>query len=295
MADAYPELATDPSDEELARDWTITESDRVEVRLCRGDGNRHRFAVQLCALRALGRFVDDFAAAPVRIVNHVGRQLGLAPSLFIEPPDRRATTADHAQRIREYLGHEPFDDARLKGWLADRATEGVPSASLLALAVSTLRAWKMEIPGRSTLERLTGSAGARGDEAAWQRVHERLSPEFCDAIDRLLAVADGGRHSGLFQFKQYPPDPRPADILTYLERLDLLRSIGAAGVDLAGIPSNVLERLAELGRRYDAKELRRFSPSKRYALVACFLADAQKTTLDHLVEMHREYLTGFRQ
>jgi len=248
MPDAYPELPAEPSDEELARDWTITDADRVEVLRCRGAGNRHRFAMRLCALRSLGRFVDDFAAAPVRIVNHIGRQLGFTPSLFIEPPDRRATTAEHVQRIREYLGYQPFDEARAKAWLAERAIEGVPSTSLLALAVSTLRAWKMEIPGRSTVERLTGSASARGDEAAWQRVHERLSPEFCDAIDRLLAVADG-RHSGLFQFKQYPPDPRPADILTYLERFDLLRSIGAARVDLAGIPSTVLERLAELGRR----------------------------------------------
>jgi len=57
--DAYPELAVDPTDEELARDWTLSAADLDEVHRCRGDDNRHRFAVQLCALRVLGRFVDD--------------------------------------------------------------------------------------------------------------------------------------------------------------------------------------------------------------------------------------------
>jgi hypothetical protein len=50
MAGAYPELATDSSDEELARDWTITEADWVEIRLCRGDSNRHRLTEIVNAL-----------------------------------------------------------------------------------------------------------------------------------------------------------------------------------------------------------------------------------------------------
>ncbi len=174
MADAYPSSpltratrssrATGRSHKQIAS--------RSSAAAATPTANRHRFAVQLCALRSLGRFVDDFAAAPVRIVNHVGRQLGLAPSLFITPPDRPATMTEHAQRIREYLGYQPFDDdahARLKQLLKERAADGCVPASLLALAVSTLRAWKVEIPARSTLERLTSSAGARGEQAAWRR------------------------------------------------------------------------------------------------------------------------------
>ena len=55
--------------------------------------------MQLCALRTLGRFVDDFAKVPVRIANHISRQLGLPPSLFIAEPERPAT-ASHAARAR---------------------------------------------------------------------------------------------------------------------------------------------------------------------------------------------------
>ena len=55
MPDAYPELAVDPTDEEFARDWTLSAADLEEVKRSRGPEHRHRFAVQLCALRALRR------------------------------------------------------------------------------------------------------------------------------------------------------------------------------------------------------------------------------------------------
>jgi hypothetical protein len=40
-------LPMDPSEEELVRDWTLSETDLGEVRRCRGDGHRLRFAMAL--------------------------------------------------------------------------------------------------------------------------------------------------------------------------------------------------------------------------------------------------------
>lgn len=72
MSPSYPAFPSDPTDEELARDWTLSAVDFVEVRRCRGEDNRHRFAVQLCALRTLGRFADDVENVPVRVSSRVG-------------------------------------------------------------------------------------------------------------------------------------------------------------------------------------------------------------------------------
>ena len=96
-------LPTDPSEEELIRDWTLSDSDLDEIRRCYRAGNRLRFALQLCILRRYGRFVSDFSTVPARIANHLGRQLDLAPVLFVELPVREATDLTHEQRIREYL------------------------------------------------------------------------------------------------------------------------------------------------------------------------------------------------
>jgi len=93
-------LPEDPTEEELARNWTLSPADRVEVLRCRGDDNRRRFAIQLCVLRLYGRFLGEYAAVPVRILNHISRQLRLPPVLSLERPERPATETEQQQRLR---------------------------------------------------------------------------------------------------------------------------------------------------------------------------------------------------
>ena len=68
--------------------------------------------------------------------------------------------------------------------------------------------------------------------------------------------------------------------------------MGTGAIDFSGLDGETVSDLANLVRKYDVDDLKRFAPAKRYSMVACFLAEAQKMTLDHLVEMHREFLTG---
>jgi hypothetical protein len=44
-------LPADPSDDELARHWSLTPADLAEVGRCRSDDHRRRFALQLCTVR----------------------------------------------------------------------------------------------------------------------------------------------------------------------------------------------------------------------------------------------------
>src|SRR6516164_7071281 len=103
-------LPEDPSEEELARNWTLSEADRAEVQRCRGDDNRRRFALQLCVLRQYGRFLDRYQDVPVRILNYLNRQLGLMPTVSLPEAEREATESSHEQRLREYFGYRTFDD-----------------------------------------------------------------------------------------------------------------------------------------------------------------------------------------
>src|SRR5713101_6539614 len=135
-------LPVDPSDDELLRHWTLSEADRREVLRCRGDDNRRRFALQLCALRIYGRFVPNHMAGPVRILNYLGRQLNLPPTLFLPPPHREATDVEQEQRIRVYLQVQPFDATareRLAQWLTLRAQDGLTPPDLYQHAEAQLR------------------------------------------------------------------------------------------------------------------------------------------------------------
>ena len=78
------------SDEELARDWTLTEHDLQEIGKYRKN-SRLFISVQMCSVRLYGRFVNEVDVLSPRIVNYLNGQLGLSPSLTIKLPDREAT------------------------------------------------------------------------------------------------------------------------------------------------------------------------------------------------------------
>jgi len=96
-------IPDDPSEDELAQHWNLTPADLAMIAACRGPDQRRRFALQLCMLRAHGRFFDDYRHVPIKIVNHLSRQLELPPVLFLDRSGREPTERVQAQRIRRHL------------------------------------------------------------------------------------------------------------------------------------------------------------------------------------------------
>lgn len=287
-------LPDDPSPEELLRYWTLSDRDRAEVLQCRGEAQRRRFAVQLCALRAYGRFLPEAVAAPVAMTNYLARQLELPLVLFGDIPGRLATETEHLQRIRAYLDWRPFDEearTRLTHWLTQRATDDLPPSDLVARAEDILRAWHIVLPAPSTLEELVVSVTAHVQDDVYTRIVAGLSPDLQQAIDTLLQVSPGERTSLLLQLKDYPPEASSAVLLRYIERYQFLQTLGVDTITLGGVSPPMVRYLADLTTRYDARALRRFPATKRTALTACFLVEIHKTILDHIVALHDQLLT----
>jgi len=57
-------LPLDPSEDDLARHWSLTPADLAAIAECRGPDQRRRFALQLCVMRLHGRFLDDYRKRP---------------------------------------------------------------------------------------------------------------------------------------------------------------------------------------------------------------------------------------
>jgi TnpA family transposase len=295
-------LPSDPTDEELARDWLLSELDLVEVRRCRSDDKRHSFAIQLCTLRAYGQFLgQDYDVVPIRIVNHVGRQLGMPPVLFVAPPARKQTDTEHERRIREYLGFRTFDDAErreLAAWLRARAAEGILGDELVVRAERRLFSQRVVVPARTTLERLVISVVSRTEGVLMERIHERIPEAHRDRIDTLLRVVADTKRSGLESLREAPADPTPDAINRSLRLANELRDLDLSAVDLsglAGVGADTIAHYAELAQRYDVAHLRRFTTPKARAMVVCFLIEREKTLLDELVTMHHAYLVGLER
>jgi Domain of unknown function (DUF4158) len=287
-------LPENPSQDELAQYWTLSARDQAEVMRCRTDATRRRFAVQLCTLRAYGRFLPEATPTPVAITNYLARQLDIPLILFGEVPGRFATETEHLQRIRTYLGWRPFDDEsrlRLTSWINQRATDDLLPSVLVTRAEDILRAWQIVAPARSTLEELVASVTAHVQDDVYTRITIGLRPEILQAMDALLQVPPGARRSMLFQLKEYPAEASYAVILRYIEHYHFLRELGVGTIDLGGISLPMIRYCADQAKRYDVHTLRRFPETKRYGLTACFLVEIHKTILDHIVALHDQLLT----
>jgi Domain of unknown function (DUF4158) len=142
-------LPVDPGEEELARDFSLSARDKREIRRCRGDDHRRRFALQFCVLRKTGRFLDSYRQIPTKILTHLSRQLELSPVLFVSDTERSATEYDYQERIRQYLGWQTFDknaEGQLTRWLQMHAADGMLPSDLLHQAEGLLRSWRIVLP-----------------------------------------------------------------------------------------------------------------------------------------------------
>ena len=291
-------LPSEPAEDELARNWSLTPADLAEISRCRGDDHRRRYALQLCMLRTYGRFLDDYRHAPLRIVNHLSRQLQLAPVLFLDHPGRAQTEREQALRIRGYLGLESFDEdaeGRLRDWLRAGVLEGRGAAGLLARVEERLRGWRIVLPASGTLDRIVTSEVARATAALFDVIAAKVPDGLRAAIDLLVEVPEGDARSSLFRLKDYPKTAAAAAIKEDIVRLRLIEELLADGANLDEVDPKIVTQLGQLGRRYDAGDLRRFAKPKRDALVACYLIEARKTLLDQLAEMNDQFLTGMNR
>ena len=291
-------IEADPSEDALARYWSLSAADLAVIAECRTDDHRRRFALQLCVMRNHGCFLDDYRGVPVKIVNHLSRQLGLAPVLFLDRPGRAQTEREQSLRIRRYLGIRDFDHQAaidLRQWLSPQAIEGRTTAELLRGAENKLRDWRVMVPAMSTLERLVGAEVAHATTSLFDRIASRLPPVLREAITLLVEVPQGDARSSLFRLKDYPKSANAAVIKGDIVRLRLIEELLGEGAGLDDLDPMIVRQLGQLGHRYDAGDLRRFAKPKRDALVACYLVESRKTLLDQIVEMNDQFLTGMNR
>ena len=163
---------------------------------------------------------------------------------------------------------------------------------MLALAEDLLRAAHVVLPAPSTLERLVASVAAGAVQDLFEGIAAGLPGHLRDAIEDLVDVPEGGHRSPLAHLKEPPSAARAPAIAASLARLDLLEGLLGAGLDMAAVAPQLLQHLAQLGRRYDAQALKRFAPPKCHTLVAAFLVEARRALLDQVVTMHDQYMTG---
>lgn len=285
-------LHQDVSEEEIAMDWTLSESDRQEMEHYR---KKYRLfvAIQLCSVRLYGRFLVEVNDLSPRIIGYLNKQLELPPSFTIHTPNREATFLEQRKTILRYLGFSKYDNetqARLQIWLEQQAQQGSLPDDLFQRAEQKLLSECVVLPGHSVLERLVINVCSTTHEQLFNALYQDLPIEFKTAIDNLLIPqSTKNQHSLFYLLKEYPPSATISSIQSYLERYRLFNE---TGIDTVKVPfsSAFINYLNKLARRYNANEIKRFNEPKRYALMTCFLLETHKVLLDHLVKLHDQFI-----
>ena len=281
------------SDEEMARDWTLSASDKEEIGKYRKN-SRLFVAVQLCSVRLYGRFLNQVHDLSPHIMNYLGRQLDLPPSLAVEVPERKATYTDHRQNILKQLGFQKFDEVaqdQLEGRLKQQAHLGLLPNELFQKAEQYLLERRILLPGPSMLERLIIHICSDVHVHIFNAIFQRLSTSLRETIDRLLTVSEGQQRSYFYYLKEYPPAASISAMQIYLRHYQTVAETGIDDVDVQILTPAFLDYLFKQAKRYSATDLKRFSDDKRYALMFCFLLETRKILLDHLATMHDQYVT----
>jgi TnpA family transposase len=287
-------IPPDPSDDEIAFHWTLSEKDIRVALKHRGDDNLCRFVVQLCVLRKHGRFLSDYSTVPHTILGYLCRQLEIAPVASLSGHARGNTESDYQREISQYLGWRSFDaEARnlLREWVLREVSEHLYVDNLIETSENLLKEMKIVIPGPVTFEREVNSAYKRAEALIFKTIADQIPQETKAAIDRLLVVPDAVGKSDFFRFAEYPPEARAKHIVTYLRRYEELESLGLDGLRFFGVRPTLLGKLAKAAKTYDAWQIKRFDTDKRYSLAACFLYETKRAVLDYLVEMHSQFMT----
>lgn len=317
--DAAEQLPAEIEPAILRKYFSLTRADLDAVARCRGPANKLGFSVQLCTLRWRGHFLPDTHAVPPVVLEVLAPQLGLLPLLLGDYPRDEKTRWAHLERIRRHLGFVRCDRIqrqRLLDHLTDCARSAPQTEALRRAAHQWLVENRVVRPGRTTVRDLVTAAREAGLQHTFDALTRDLSEAQRVRLDDPLATtetpvrpnstpepfdgevtdADGmpaAPRSRLDAFKVPPRRESPAVLLGLLDRVEMIEELGFADwPPLVAAHPAVRRLLAGWGYHYDAWNLRRFQPPKRYAVLICFLQAALAETTDAVVEAQDKLITA---
>lgn len=286
---------TDFSHDRILHVARFSPEDVQEINQRRRAYNRLGFAYQLAFVRLSNRFPTQ---EPLEIVDelltYVGVQLDIPTEAIEAYKQRRQTIVEHRATILDYLGLRRFSEAEVKAlevFLFEEACRLEQTGPLLIQAKQFLRGAGILYPADDTLRRLVAGQRQQAQEHIFACITDGLSPSLLGKLDALL-VAGNRRLTPFQSLKQPPGRPSPTAMLHLTNNLEQIQGMDILTIDLSWLNNNYQRSLARYARRCSADRLRNLQSEHRYAVLACFVVQVYRDTIDHMIDMHDKIVTG---
>jgi len=275
--------------DDLARCFTLHPSDHTEIVGRRhGPAGRLAAGLQIGALRLLGFVPADLSTATEVAIRYVADQVGASPTDLADYTARAQTRSDHVTAVERHLGFRKPQRGDLKAlsdWLTERALEHDRPTVLFRLACEQLLTERLVRPGVTTVERTVIAARQRATEETYLRIAPQLDEGRRAQLDGLLDVDGDLGMTGLVWLRRPAAGSVPVMIRRYLDRIGLLRAIGADRLDLAAVNPNRIRHLAGLGRRMTPQAIARLEVAGRHQILAATVSDELVRLTDEVLDL----------
>lgn len=278
--------------EHITQYWTLSKADKKEVLRYRTDSSLF-ISIQLCFVRNHGKFLYNCNELPVEIINYLANQLDLPPVMEVRSPERKATLTDQRQFILTYLGFKKLGKQTsidFEQWVEDCARRGELPDSIIPGAQSYLLSKKIIAPGDTIIERTIVNVCNRIHQETFESIFRKLSPDLLKNIDLALKSSGQDQKTYFNQLKGYPPSAKAKSINKFIKKYNRLSEFDLDNISEQFIDQRFVEHLFKMAKKYNARDIKRFDKYKRYALMVCFLIESRRSLLDHIVNMHDQFM-----
>nr|WP_245970792.1 DUF4158 domain-containing protein [Streptomyces rishiriensis] len=295
QAEAYGKFAEEPTRPELERFFFLDDVDRDLIARRRSTYHQLGFALQMCTVRYIGRFLpDDPLDAPWPVVEHLAAQLGVEdPSVVKRYTERPKTAYEHAWEIRDAYEYHEYDDAewsrRFRTFLNSRAwTHAEGPKALFDHAVGWLRRNRVLLPGVSVLARQVSEVRRVADKQLHATVAgaaRRADPALPGDLVATLKTPEGSRFSELERLRRPPTRTTGTAFARALERVDEIGAYRLGRLRLSQIPPNRMAALARYALGSKAPLLERAAEPKRTAMLTAVMRHLEAKAIDEALDL----------
>ncbi|MDE1465851.1 Tn3 family transposase [Spartinivicinus poritis] len=285
---AYPRFKSNLTDTELSEIYTPTDNELAFARRHSGNqAERLALLLQLKVVQRLGYFTQ-LTEIPTTIRSHIAQHAHIkgVSKTQLRNLDRAGTRHRLRHLVRSRLKIKPFEDGGTEVVAESTAIAAQTMQELVDIinvAIEELIRQRFELPGFTKLLRTARSARAYANTQIYQAITSQLSTDIKNALDQLLVVDPDASESGWQRLKCEPKKPTNKQVRAYLNHLTWLKQWVEKLPDMSFIAAAKWRQFVLEARTFDAADLKRMKPSKRYALAAMMFHVQLRRAMDNAV------------